>query len=63
MILLLLNRFQYVTRAATSVRGALKEPAKRKAMAQESFTYNASAWEAGKQGRKTQIVSLSAAGK
>ena len=53
---------QYVSRAATSVRGALKEPAKRKAMAQENFSYNASAWEAGVQGKKTQIQSLAEAG-
>jgi len=32
-------------------------------MAQETFSYNAAAWEAGKQGSKTNIVTLAAAGK
>jgi hypothetical protein len=44
------------------VRGALKEPARTKAMAQEQFHYNASVWENGTQGVKTAIQSLKAAG-
>jgi Mitochondrial ATP synthase epsilon chain len=54
---------QYVSRASTAVRGALKEPAKHKAAAQETFFYKAAAWKGGIQGEKTAIVSLGAAGK
>jgi hypothetical protein len=53
---------QYVNRASSAVRGALKEPARTKAMAQEHFQYNASTWENGTQGVKTAIQSLKAAG-
>ena len=58
--------FQYVNRATSCVRGALKEPAKRKAMAQEQFSFKASVWEAGTgvQGPKVEINTLkNAAGK
>ena len=37
------------------MRGALKEPAKRKAMQQEQFSYNVSKWEGGKMGPKELI--------
>lgn len=51
-------RHQYINRASTSVRGALKEPAKRKAMQNEVFSYKASTWTAGEQGPKTEITTL-----
>ena len=54
---------QYVNKAATTMRGALKEPAKVKAMAQEKFTYNSAAWTAGEMGAKTEVSVLSQAGK
>ena len=54
---------QYVTKAASTVRAALKEPAKTKAMAQEQFGYNSSMWSAGTQGSKTYVNSLGQAGK
>lgn len=37
------------------MRGALKEPAKRKALQQEEFSYNVAKWEAGKMGPKELI--------
>lgn len=54
---------QFVTRAATSVRAGLKEPAKTKAMQQEAFMYNKSVWTAGEQGEKTAVDVLANAGK
>ena len=42
---------------------ALKEPAKSKAMPQESFGYNRSRWTNGEQGAKTLINGLKAVGK
>ena len=53
---------QYVNKAASTVRGALKEPAKQQAMAQEVFSYKASPWEGGNQGAKTLITELKGAG-
>jgi Mitochondrial ATP synthase epsilon chain len=53
---------QYVNKAASTVRGALKEPAKRQAMAQEVFSYKVSPWEGGSQGPKTLINELKGAG-
>jgi hypothetical protein len=53
---LLLYYAQYVTKAASTVRAALKEPAKSKAIAQESFSFNKSTWTDGKQGAKTAMV-------
>lgn len=44
------------------MRGALKEPAKSKAMAQETFQYNSAAWSDGTMGNKTPITSLEDAG-
>ena len=52
-----------MNKAASTIRGALKEPAKRKAMAQDSVSYNASVWEAGHQGPKVHVTSVEAAGK
>ena len=58
----LTHRQQFVTRASSTVRAALKEPAKSKAMAQESFTYNSSKWAAGEQGDKVAVSALGKAG-
>jgi len=44
------------------MRAALKEPAKSQSMKLEQFTYNASSWEAGVQGAKTEINALGKAG-
>lgn len=49
------NNEQYVNRSAAAVRGALKEPAKRKAMENGAFSYKYSVYEAGKQGPKTPV--------
>jgi len=46
---------QYVNTAATAIRGALKEPAQRKAMAQEFYSYKSSVWENGVQGQKVAV--------
>eukprot|EP00569_Conticribra_weissflogii_P000688 CAMPEP_0171356832 /NCGR_PEP_ID=MMETSP0878-20121228/45929_1 /TAXON_ID=67004 /ORGANISM="Thalassiosira weissflogii, Strain CCMP1336" /LENGTH=70 /DNA_ID=CAMNT_0011862859 /DNA_START=737 /DNA_END=949 /DNA_ORIENTATION=+ len=54
---------QYVTKASSTVRAALKEPAKSKAMAQEVFSYNRSQWVDGQQGAKTMVDGLKAVGK
>eukprot|EP00429_Kryptoperidinium_foliaceum_P024427 CAMPEP_0176128946 /NCGR_PEP_ID=MMETSP0120_2-20121206/65178_1 /TAXON_ID=160619 /ORGANISM="Kryptoperidinium foliaceum, Strain CCMP 1326" /LENGTH=70 /DNA_ID=CAMNT_0017464089 /DNA_START=62 /DNA_END=270 /DNA_ORIENTATION=+ len=53
---------QYVNRAATSVRSALKEPMKSKLTSGSSFSYNAATWEGGVQGVKTEITTLGKAG-
>jgi hypothetical protein len=50
-----LKKKKYVNKAASSVRGALKEPAKRKAMAQEAFSYKVSSWEQGVQSPKVKM--------
>jgi len=64
LTLLLFSFFvrQYINKSASVVRSALKEPAKRKAMAEERFSYKASTWEAGQQGTKTEITTLTGAG-
>jgi len=59
----LLHDMQYVTKASSTVRAALKEPAKSKAMAQEVFSYNRSQWVDGQQGAKTMVDGLKAVGK
>jgi Mitochondrial ATP synthase epsilon chain len=48
---------QYVNRSATAVRGALKEPAKRKAMENGAYSYKYSVYEASQQGPKTLVAS------
>ena len=57
-----LQSLQFVTRAATTMRASLKEPAKTKAMANESFSYNAGIWKEGKSQGKTPVSDLGAAG-
>jgi hypothetical protein len=52
-----------VTKASSTVRAALKEPAKSKAMAQEGFVFNRSHWTNGKQGEKSLIDGLKKVGK
>jgi len=54
---------QYVTKASSTVRAALREPAKTKALSQETFAYNRSVWSAGVQGEKSFVDGLSKAGK
>jgi hypothetical protein len=44
------------------VRSALKEPMKSKLVANSNFSYNAAAWEAGVQGKKTNVTALGKAG-
>ena len=57
------TNIQYVTKASSTVRAALKEPAKSKAMAQEAFGYNRSHWTGGEQGGKTMVDALKSVGK
>lgn len=52
-----------MTRASSTLRAALKEPARSKAMAQEKFGYNASKWSDGMIGEKAKIDALGKAGK
>ena len=54
---------QYINKASSAIRGALKEPAKRKAVSQETFSYNTSVWEAGTPSPKVAVDSVQAAGK
>jgi hypothetical protein len=60
--LTLLLSLQYVNKAATSMRGALKEPAQRKAMEQEAFAYKVSTWQDGKQSPKVPVDVLAQSG-
>jgi hypothetical protein len=53
---------QYVNRAAVALRGALKEPAKSRAEARDTFLYKASVFKAGEQGVKKEVSSLQDAG-
>eukprot|EP00521_Asterionellopsis_glacialis_P005405 CAMPEP_0195266904 /NCGR_PEP_ID=MMETSP0706-20130129/12282_1 /TAXON_ID=33640 /ORGANISM="Asterionellopsis glacialis, Strain CCMP134" /LENGTH=71 /DNA_ID=CAMNT_0040321573 /DNA_START=27 /DNA_END=242 /DNA_ORIENTATION=+ len=53
---------QYVTRASSTLRAALKEPARSKALEQEKFSYNAAKWAAGETSGKTPIDTLKKAG-
>lgn len=53
---------QYVNKATSALRGALKEPIQQKAMAQESFFYKSSSWQAGEQGVKKEVTSLKEVG-
>ncbi|GKY94341.1 hypothetical protein MPSEU_000400000 [Mayamaea pseudoterrestris] len=50
---------QYINRAAGAMRHALKEPAKSKALEQETFHYKTALWNAGTQAPKRDITSLS----
>lgn len=52
LFLCFIKQQQYVNKSASAIRMALKEPAQRKAMAQENFFYNQSKWTGGVQGEK-----------
>lgn len=54
---------QYVTKASSTLRMALKEPAKSKAMAQETFAYNRAHWTDGNMGTKSLVDALKSVGK
>eukprot|EP00571_Detonula_confervacea_P007210 CAMPEP_0172329334 /NCGR_PEP_ID=MMETSP1058-20130122/60827_1 /TAXON_ID=83371 /ORGANISM="Detonula confervacea, Strain CCMP 353" /LENGTH=70 /DNA_ID=CAMNT_0013046505 /DNA_START=65 /DNA_END=277 /DNA_ORIENTATION=+ len=54
---------QYVSKASSTVRAALKEPAKSKALTQEAFAYNRAQWTTGVQGEKTLVDALKSVGK
>ncbi|KAL3782916.1 hypothetical protein HJC23_004895 [Cyclotella cryptica] len=54
---------QYVTKASSTLRMALKEPAKSKAVAQETFAYNRAHWTDGNMGTKTLVDGLKSVGK
>lgn len=45
---------QYVSKATNTVRCALKEPAKSKALQNEVFAFKESVWTAGVQGEKIE---------
>jgi len=49
---------QYVGRATSSVRLAMKEPARMKAMQQEVFAYNSTPWVNGEPEEKVPIEKL-----
>lgn len=49
---------QYVNKAASTIRGALKEPAKSRLLAQDQFSFKKANWEGGVQGPKTDISNL-----
>jgi len=53
---------QYVTRAASTVRASLKEPAKSKAMELESLSYNAAVWSNAESQGKNAVDTLGKAG-
>jgi len=53
----------YVTRATGTLRSALKEPLKSKAMAGGSLSYNRSVWNAGEMGEKKLVEALEKAAK
>ncbi|GMI16046.1 hypothetical protein TrLO_g1420 [Triparma laevis f. longispina] len=53
----------YVTRATSALRGGLKEPARTKAFAGQSFSYNRSTFADAVQSGKTEITKLATAGK
>ena len=53
----------YVSRATLSLRSALKEPAKTKAFANNSISYNRSTFSDAVQSAKKEISELGAAGK
>ena len=57
-----LSYMQYVTRATSTLRSALKEPARTKAKANTEFAYNKSFFEAGVQSAKKRVTDLGAAG-
>ena len=57
-LLLCISYTQYVNKAASSIRGAVKEPVKSRLMAQDKFSYKSSSWTAGEQGAKTEVTSL-----
>jgi len=46
---------QYVNRAASTIRGALKEPAKSRLAVQDEFSFKKSDWSGGVQGPKTEV--------
>jgi hypothetical protein len=62
-LIIMISTVQYVTKASSTVRAALKEPAKSKALAQEGFVFNRSHWTNGKQGEKSLIDGLNKVGK
>ena len=56
--------FQYVNRAASAVRTAVKSPSKlSKLSMEETFSYKAAKWESGLSAPKNEITSLKQAGK
>lgn len=54
---------QYVMKSTSTVRAALKGPAKTKAMELEAFSYNAAAWSSGQSQGKNAVDSLAKAGR
>ena len=57
-----MSYMQYVSRSTTVLRSALKEPARTKAFANDSFFYNRAVWENGVSGPKKGITEISKAG-
>jgi Mitochondrial ATP synthase epsilon chain len=46
---------QYVGKAASTIRAAMKEPAKAKASAQEVYAFKLAKWDSGIQGPKVEV--------
>ena len=46
---------QYISRATTAMRSALKEPAKSAALKRDEFGFSRALWEDGKQGAKVRV--------
>lgn len=54
---------QYVSKASSTLRAALREPARSKAAAQESFAYNRATYAKGVPSQKVKVDQLDAVGK
>eukprot|EP00548_Thalassiothrix_antarctica_P004381 CAMPEP_0194130316 /NCGR_PEP_ID=MMETSP0152-20130528/1381_1 /TAXON_ID=1049557 /ORGANISM="Thalassiothrix antarctica, Strain L6-D1" /LENGTH=69 /DNA_ID=CAMNT_0038824791 /DNA_START=45 /DNA_END=254 /DNA_ORIENTATION=- len=50
-----MSYLQYLNKSASTVRMALKEPAKRKALTYEKFGYQKAVWKDGVQGEKVVV--------
>uniref|UniRef100_A0A7S3L8J2 Uncharacterized protein n=1 Tax=Amphora coffeiformis TaxID=265554 RepID=A0A7S3L8J2_9STRA len=53
-----LSYLQYVNKAASTIRGALKEPAKSRLAVQDTFSFKKSSWSGGVQGPKTEVTRM-----
>eukprot|EP00587_Corethron_hystrix_P014129 CAMPEP_0113300184 /NCGR_PEP_ID=MMETSP0010_2-20120614/1921_1 /TAXON_ID=216773 ORGANISM="Corethron hystrix, Strain 308" /NCGR_SAMPLE_ID=MMETSP0010_2 /ASSEMBLY_ACC=CAM_ASM_000155 /LENGTH=67 /DNA_ID=CAMNT_0000153569 /DNA_START=116 /DNA_END=319 /DNA_ORIENTATION=+ /assembly_acc=CAM_ASM_000155 len=54
-----LSYVQFLNRATSTLRASLKEPARSKAAANDSYSYSRNVWEAGKPTQKAIVESIS----